>query len=148
MKQYFRIWCNNNNEWEKDICFLTASGKILYFRGSAPYELTTKNHKIELNTGFIDKNGNEIFVGDIVREADGNCGYGRLRDYYLDGYFYFIVTENYIDELSERLHESNRTWVEVYGNIHETELNDSAKYWTDPEFAKKFRKKHGANGVW
>ena len=140
----FRVWCKDYKEWEKDDCFLNTNGELVMFKSPIGFiKPKPENHIVEMNTGFVDINNQEIFVGDVVRYEDGNCGYGRLRDYYLDGYIYLVVTNNYKDK-----EEFDDCWIilEKVGDIHHPlpeEMQTSFKYWTDEEFRKEFQKKNG-----
>lgn len=156
MNRLFRVWCKNNHEWEKDKCFLDSYGDLWSFNSYNPIRLKQENHIVEINTGLLDTNNQPIFVGDIVRHEDGNSGYGRLRDYYFDGYVYIIVdNENYYEFSGEySVNYDKHLWLEKVGNIHETELTDSMKFWTDPEWFEEFKKKHkeqnlvGGGQIW
>lgn len=149
----FRIWCYDYNCWEKDDIFLSKDGDLFMIKNGMPMGkvfIKPDRHKLEIETGFKDKNGESLFVGDIIRYEDGNCGYGRLRDHYLDGYIYEVISDNYIIQLTENLYNDDLvTTFEKVGNIHETELTDEMRYWIDIEFRKKFQKEHGKEGaVW
>lgn len=73
------------------------------------------------STGLLDKNGKEIFEGDIVRVTDGDertdfsdggigtvCGLDDLYMWYIDG-----QVNNGLFDISEQY------YIEVIGNIHE-----------------------------
>lgn len=112
----FRVWCKNRKEWERDVCYIQQDG-LLYQRSKGSERLIPilpKNHVVMQSTGLKDKNGVEIFEGDIFAE-----GFGR----------YVVTWEakgarwalKYIHDFEDAFHLGIRNSKEMtlIGNIYE-----------------------------
>jgi hypothetical protein len=110
----FRAWDGTENRfypWTDDL-FVSCSGKIFEvdyddIEEGTPIECFSC-FEIEQFTGLHDKNGKEIYEGDIVRGP----GFGAVSVYFDGGRFclYFLGDE-YWNEYADK--------IEIVGNIHE-----------------------------
>jgi len=116
-----RVWCKGLDEWETDSTFVDSTGTLLFFdhrRGMT--EANMKHHVLEYSTGVKDKNGKEIFEGDIMAVP------AHLKDEYrkcvvelIDGVF--AIEKN---STSEQFLEDDTMKIipelfEIIGNIHQ-----------------------------
>lgn len=71
MEHKFKVWCKNKNEWEKHFVVMSPDGLLLHLNNNliSPEftPLNPKTHIAVFSTGKHDKNGKEIFLGDIVK---------------------------------------------------------------------------------
>lgn len=130
--QEFRVWCKNNNEWEKDICFLGQDGILFHMnRGSQTIALRRDSHDVEFYIGREDKNGRKIFVGDIIDLHSTVNGVRYFEVVYDQDRLGFGI-RYYTDRMNHRSkkyeysvedffsdYEHGEVEYEVIGNIHE-----------------------------
>lgn len=62
----YRLWCKNNNEWEKDNAWIGLNGCLMTLRHGCPYPLSADTHILQRSSGKKDIFGQEIFEGDII----------------------------------------------------------------------------------
>ena len=125
----FRAWDSAKKEMFKDTFAITESGQVVVveqeFVTSTPDYIFVEHLVIMQSTGLKDKNGKEIFEGDIVRMRNP-------RDRRQIGMFQVVRVANspMLGLLDKKLtteifnlYEHMRNYYEIIGNIHEnTEL--------------------------
>ena len=98
----FRIWDGNNKHFVyPDILELNAGLEYQQF------------------TGLLDKQGKEIYEGDVVQDSHGY----KARIEYSDGAFILIIEGRFPD--TDMAGEGNNKFYEVIGNV-----------WENPELLK------------
>lgn len=119
----FRAWDNANNEWlnkeDTECLIIYLDGRYEIDRG---WCIVTPDLTIEQYTGLKDKNGKEIYEGDIVEEdievgdddIDGEYRYQVVWD---EETLCWSLSPNYCT-IHKDLWETNLSR-EVIGNIHE-----------------------------
>jgi len=136
MKQVkYRLWCNNKKEWEKDEWHLTPDGRII--DSHRKIEMRKETHFLNQFTGLFDKQGIEIYEGDIQRQILGDHYWiyvvKSIGGQFGNQLFSITIKDNLcIEEFEERytyiertLPEGVRNYVksgdniEVIGNIYE-----------------------------
>lgn len=120
----FRAWDMCNDCWSDEYLASTEDGRIIEFNTDGSTEEWKDRFLLEQYTGLKDKNGKEIYEGDIIQEEID------FNSKMTDGVFTYVVEWDN-DTLSYGLRGSGNSihdelWevnasVEIVGNIHENQ---------------------------
>ena len=126
MRGNFRVWDNKENRYDYGDFFMTTDGELLKDVGSYSVEVWYCEHYepgryiAEFSTGIKDKNGEEIYGGDVHGIGDctfevrhGSCTDDMTLE---ESYGWHVYDER--DGTGCNLGESE-IWVNIIGNIHE-----------------------------
>ena len=118
MKPRFRAWLKKKQEMDNEIDHISWLEDDLYCIGDGiPYMVSADDLVLMQSTGLVDKNGKEIFEGDIL-DYKGRKALVRWHGSYASFIYRFV------DELQKRNTEWKPLYLaymkcEIIGNIYE-----------------------------
>ena len=117
----YRAWDNANKEMFKDTFSITESGQVVVVEQEdvmCPPDYVFVDHLVIMqSTGLVDRNGNIIFEGDIVKMA---------KDVYSEPTYYEVVRHRGGAYRLESKQHGCELWLrhtdcEVVGNVYENQ---------------------------
>ncbi len=110
----YKVWCKNNNEWEKGKMMFFCDGSLAQLKNGLIIPCKQETHIIVFYTGLKDKNGKEIFEGSIDSKR-------RVVEYLtnMSGYYLMKNGEGVHLSHSQFVKDGCLKHIEVIGNIYE-----------------------------
>mgnify|MGYP001014579970 CR=1 FL=1 len=113
MKPRFRAWMKQFKKMDNDIGEMHfEDGEFKYIGDDVRYKRLPEDIILMQSTGLFDKNGKEIFEGDIV--SIDTDEFGLLVVKYETGIYWLTEDEQCVEHLSDYY-----KYVSVIGNIYE-----------------------------
>lgn len=125
----FRLWCKNKNEWESNDWAILPNGSLAEIRNNRLIPISNKTHILIKYIGLRDKNGKEIYEGDIVKRErytsyDEYCNVEELKGVITMYDYAWCVNQKYnnkpyVTPLFIENEFGDLSKIEVIGNIYE-----------------------------
>lgn len=131
MIQKFRAWDTTNKEMFKDTFAITESGQVVIVDQSSvfvsPDYVFVENLVVMQSTGLFDKNGQEIFEGDIIDTTDYEGGLSSVGNPLVkvecDKYGFVVTGDFPASPITLKEFEDGRKFagvkVTVIGNVYQ-----------------------------
>ena len=121
MKPKFRAWTEEGKVMYYGVYPFKDGTLLLSYDGIAFDEVPASDFILMQSTGLLDKNGNEIFEGDVVKYEVGRNTYTEevAYDKNFAGFGVKDADANIIFTFGELAEEISLSSLEVVGNIYE-----------------------------